>query len=101
MLVGRGVVLGGGQRCGNSIHISDPAHHRAPGLTGQGVRHLGPMREGCLGEEASEQDRERSRVWMGQWEEVQASQAAGMAHRQRHRGRKGMTAAHASSTQRE
>lgn len=70
---------GGGQRCGNSIRISDPENHRALGLAGQGVCHLGPIREGCLGEEASEQDRERSRVWMGEWEEVQASQAAGMA----------------------
>ena len=64
MLVGREVVLGGGQRCGNSIHISDPEYDRASGRAGQEECHLGPIREGCLGEEASEQDREkRVRSW--------------------------------------
>ena len=79
MLVGREVVLGGGQRCGNSIHISDPEYDRAPGLAGQGECHLGPIREGCLGEEASEQDREKSRIWIGKFEKVRASQAEGTA----------------------
>ena len=79
MLVGREVVLGGGQRCGNSIHISDPEYNRASGLAGQEECHLGPIREGCLGEEASEQDREKSRIWMGEIEKVRASQAGGMA----------------------
>ena len=78
MLV-REVVLWGGQRCSTSIHISDPEYNRAPGLAGQGECHLGPIREGCLGEEASEQDREKSRNGMGECEKVRASQAERMA----------------------
>ena len=78
MLV-REVVLGGGQRCSNSIHISDPEYNRAPGLAGQAECHLGPIREGGLGEEASEPDREKIRNGMGKCEKVRASQEEGMA----------------------
>lgn len=49
-------------------------------LAEEGVCHLGPIREGCLGEEARELGRgRRAKFGWAEQEKVRASQAEGMA----------------------